>query len=36
VLLAAGVYSLFPGTLPVFLSGAAVIGAYAFSRLKGA
>jgi TRAP transporter 4TM/12TM fusion protein len=36
VLLAAGVYSLFPGTLPVFLSGAAVIGAYAFSRLKRA
>ena len=36
VLLAAGVYSLFPGTLPVLLSGVAVIGAYLFSKLAGA
>jgi TRAP transporter 4TM/12TM fusion protein len=35
VLLAAGVYSLFPGTLPVLLSGAAVLGAYLFSRFAG-
>jgi TRAP transporter 4TM/12TM fusion protein len=35
ILLAAGVYSLFPGTLPVFLSGAAVIGAFLYSKLLG-
>jgi len=33
VLLAAGVYALFPGTLPVFLAGGATIGAYLYSRL---
>ncbi|MHB9152419.1 MAG: TRAP transporter permease [Spirochaetales bacterium] len=31
-LLAAGIYSLFPGILPVAASGAVVIGAYLFSR----
>jgi len=33
LLLGAGVYALFPGTLPVFLGGAVTIGAYLFSRL---
>jgi len=33
ILLAAGVYSLFPGTLPVVLSGAVVIGAFLYSKL---
>ncbi len=32
ILLAAGVYALFPGTIPVVLSGLAVVGAFVYSK----